>query len=69
MIFLQSRALSLKAQAILLDLGISIYHYEESGRGFTFRGNETARYALRQEHGPQCGRSAESIAQKALLRI
>ncbi|HTH14055.1 MAG TPA: 16S rRNA (cytosine(1402)-N(4))-methyltransferase, partial [Spirochaetia bacterium] len=29
-----------RPQVVLLDLGISVYHYEESGRGFSFRGDE-----------------------------
>lgn len=29
-----------RPDAILFDLGISVYHYERSGRGFTFRGDE-----------------------------
>ena len=29
-----------RPNVILLDLGISVFHYEESGRGFSFRGDE-----------------------------
>jgi 16S rRNA (cytosine1402-N4)-methyltransferase len=30
-----------RPDTILIDLGISMYHYEESGRGFSFRRDET----------------------------
>ncbi len=35
-----SQANSESADAILFDLGISMFHYEESARGFSFRKNE-----------------------------
>jgi 16S rRNA (cytosine1402-N4)-methyltransferase len=34
---------------VLLDLGISIFHYERSGRGFSFRGDEPIDMRLNEE--------------------
>lgn len=46
-----------RPQVILLDLGISVYHYEESGRGFSFRGDEPLDMRL----DPSAGESAEDL--------
>jgi len=42
---------------ILFDLGISVYHYEESGRGFSFRKDE----ALDMRLNPNAGPSAADV--------
>lgn len=42
---------------ILFDLGISVYHYERSGRGFSFRHDE----ALDMRLSPTAGESAEDV--------
>ena len=42
---------------ILFDLGISVYHYERSGRGFSFRHDE----ALDMRLNPNAGESAEDV--------
>lgn len=46
-----------KPDVILLDLGISIFHYELSGRGFSFRTNEPLDMRL----DPHSGESAADI--------
>jgi 16S rRNA (cytosine1402-N4)-methyltransferase len=38
--FAERHAGSEKPDTILIDLGVSMYHYEESGRGFSFRKDE-----------------------------
>lgn len=38
-----------KPDRILLDLGISVFHYEKSGRGFTFQKNESLDMRLNPE--------------------
>ena len=42
---------------ILFDLGISVFHYEKSGRGFSFRYDED----LDMRINPECGESAADI--------
>ena len=42
---------------ILFDLGISVFHYERSGRGFSFRHDE----ALDMRLNPTAGESAEDV--------
>ena len=46
-----------KPDLILLDLGISLFHYEKSGRGFSFRTDEPLDMRL----DPQSGDSAADI--------
>jgi 16S rRNA (cytosine1402-N4)-methyltransferase len=46
-----------KPDIILFDLGISVFHYEKSGRGFSFRNNETLDMRL----DPSAGKSAADI--------
>lgn len=46
-----------KPDVILLDLGISLFHYEQSGRGFSFRTNEPLDMRL----DPNTGSSAADI--------
>lgn len=48
---------SKKPDIILLDLGISLFHYEKSGRGFSFRTDEPLDMRL----DPSSGDSAEDI--------
>jgi len=40
-----------KPNLILFDLGISVYHYEKSGRGFSFRYDEKLDMRLNSEEG------------------
>ncbi len=40
-----------KPDLILFDLGISVYHYEKSGRGFSFRYDEKLDMRLNSEEG------------------
>ncbi len=46
-----------KPDLILFDLGISVYHYERSGRGFSFRHDEELDMRL----NPSAGESAEDL--------
>ena len=46
-----------KPDLILFDLGISVFHYERSGRGFSFRHDEELDMRL----DPSAGESAEDI--------
>ncbi len=44
-----------KPDIILFDLGISVYHYEESGRGFSFRYDEPLDMRLNTNAGESAG--------------
>jgi len=46
-----------RPDTILLDLGVSVFHYERSGRGFSFRKDE----ALDMRIDPTMGRSAAEL--------
>jgi len=46
-----------RPDTILLDLGVSVFHYERSGRGFSFRKDE----ALDMRIDPSSGRSAAEL--------
>ena len=46
-----------KPNLILFDLGISVFHYERSGRGFSFRHDEELDMRL----NPSAGESAEDV--------
>jgi 16S rRNA (cytosine1402-N4)-methyltransferase len=67
--FFAEQGSGLKAQAILLDLGISIYHYEESGRGFTFRGNETLDMRLDKSTGPSAADLLNDSSERAIADL
>ncbi len=67
--FLQSYPLTERPDRILLDLGISSYHYDRSGRGFSFGAPEPLDMRL----SPESGESAADILarrdEKELARI
>ena len=44
-------------ERILMDLGVSMFHFEESGRGFSFRGDEPLDMRL----DPRGGRTAAEL--------
>ncbi|MFQ3547161.1 MAG: 16S rRNA (cytosine(1402)-N(4))-methyltransferase RsmH [Termitinemataceae bacterium] len=48
-----------RPDTILIDLGISLFHYEKSGRGFSFRKQEALDMRLNSSYGPS---AAELIA-------
>jgi 16S rRNA (cytosine1402-N4)-methyltransferase len=52
--------------AILLDLGISTYHYEESGRGFSFRNNEELDMRLDNARGRSAAALLASYSEKEI---
>ncbi|HAK69281.1 MAG TPA: 16S rRNA (cytosine(1402)-N(4))-methyltransferase [Treponema sp.] len=51
---------SRRPDLILFDLGISVFHYERSGRGFSFRHDETLDMRL----NPSAGESAGDVVNK-----
>ena len=58
-----------RPQVVLLDLGISVYHYEESGRGFSFRGDEPLDMRLDPSAGESAADAVNSWSEEELARV
>jgi len=58
-----------RPRVILLDLGISVYHYEESGRGFSFRGDEPLDMRLDPSAGESAAQVVNSWTEEELARL
>jgi 16S rRNA (cytosine1402-N4)-methyltransferase len=58
-----------RPQVVLLDLGISVYHYEESGRGFSFRGDEPLDMRLDPSAGESAADAVNSWPEEELARV
>jgi len=58
-----------RPQVVLLDLGISVYHYEESGRGFSFRGEEPLDMRLDPSAGESAADAVNSWSEEELARV
>ena len=54
---------------ILFDLGISVFHYEESGRGFSFRKDEPLDMRLNPNAGPSAADVVNSWSEQKLADI
>lgn len=54
---------------ILFDLGISVFHYEESGRGFSFRKEEPLDMRLNQNAGPSAAEVVNTWSEKQLADL
>jgi len=60
---------SLRPDVVLLDLGISVYHYEDSGRGFSFRSDEPLDMRLDPLQGDSAADLVNSLGEADLARI
>ena len=58
-----------RPRVVLLDLGISVYHYEESGRGFSFRGDEPLDMRLDPSAGESAADAVNSWPEGELARV
>ncbi len=58
-----------KPDLILFDLGISLFHYEKSGRGFSFRQDEPLDMRLNPDAGPSAGDLVNSLSSAQLADI
>lgn len=58
-----------RPQVVLLDLGISVYHYEESGRGFSFRGDEPLDMRLDPSAGESAADAVNFWTEEELARV
>ncbi|MCR5125213.1 MAG: 16S rRNA (cytosine(1402)-N(4))-methyltransferase RsmH [Treponema sp.] len=54
---------------ILFDLGISVYHYERSGRGFSFRYDEPLDMRLNSEEGESAADIVNSMKEEELANL
>ena len=54
---------------ILFDLGISVYHYEKSGRGFSFRQDEPLDMRLNASEGESAGDIVNGWKEEALANM
>ena len=54
---------------ILFDLGISVYHYERSGRGFSFRYDEPLDMRLDPSAGQSAGDLVNSLREESLANL
>jgi 16S rRNA (cytosine1402-N4)-methyltransferase len=60
---------TLRPEVVLLDLGISVYHYEDSGRGFSFRSDEPLDMRLNPLQGDCAADLVNSLGEVELARI
>jgi len=60
---------SRRPDIILFDLGISVYHYEESGRGFSFRYDEPLDMRLNSEEGESAADLVNTLREEELANI
>jgi len=58
-----------RPQMVLLDLGISVYHYEESGRGFSFKGDEPLDMRLDPSAGESAADAVNFWPEEELARV
>jgi 16S rRNA (cytosine1402-N4)-methyltransferase len=54
---------------VLFDLGISVFHYEESGRGFSFRKNESLDMRLNAHDGLSVSDIVNTYAEDRLANV
>ena len=58
-----------QARALMLDLGVSSYQLDESGRGFTFQHDEPLDMRLDPTHGPTAADLVNDTDEAALARL
>ena len=58
-----------KPDIILFDLGISVYHYEKSGRGFSFRYDEPLDMRLNAENGESAADICNNMREEELANL
>jgi 16S rRNA (cytosine1402-N4)-methyltransferase len=58
-----------RPDTILIDLGISMFHYEKSGRGFSFRKDEPLDMRLDTSSGPDAAALVATLPEKDLADL
>lgn len=67
--FFSQCPLDKRPDGILLDLGISMFHYEASGRGFSFRRDEPLDMRLNPDAGPSAADLVNGLPEEELAKI
>jgi 16S rRNA (cytosine1402-N4)-methyltransferase len=67
--FTQALEKGTKPDTILIDLGISRYHYEKSGRGFSFTTDEPLDMRIDPRRGKSAGDLLRSLSEKDLADL
>ncbi|AEJ19831.1 16S rRNA (cytosine(1402)-N(4))-methyltransferase RsmH [Gracilinema caldarium] len=58
-----------RPDSILIDLGISLFHYEKSGRGFSFRKSEALDMRLDPSFGPSAADLVMQLSERELADL
>lgn len=58
-----------RPDTILIDLGVSVFHYEKSGRGFSFRREEPLDMRIDASSGPSAADLVASMGEKELADL
>jgi len=58
-----------RPDTILMDLGVSLYHYEKSGRGFSFRYDENLDMRIDTSSGLSAGELIQRLSEKDLADL
>ncbi|MDR0387516.1 MAG: 16S rRNA (cytosine(1402)-N(4))-methyltransferase RsmH [Treponema sp.] len=58
-----------RPDTVLIDLGVSFYHYERSGRGFSFRKDEELDMRLDTGHGPSAAELLNRLSERDLADL
>jgi 16S rRNA (cytosine1402-N4)-methyltransferase len=58
-----------RPDSILIDLGISLFHYEKSGRGFSFRRDEALDMRLDPRRGPGAAELIATLGERELADL
>jgi 16S rRNA (cytosine1402-N4)-methyltransferase len=67
--FFERELAALGPERILMDLGVSMFHFEESGRGFSFRSDEPLDMRLDPERGRTAAELLQAAEEGELARI
>lgn len=67
--FFEGYPLEERAHRVLFDLGISVYHYAESGRGFSFLKDEPLDMRINPEQGRPLSQVLAGIGQAELTQV
>jgi 16S rRNA (cytosine1402-N4)-methyltransferase len=58
-----------RPDSILLDLGVSLYHYERGGRGFSFKKDEPLDMRLDKSRAPAAGELVARLSERELADL
>jgi 16S rRNA (cytosine1402-N4)-methyltransferase len=67
--FFEGEAGALRPERILMDLGVSLFHFEQSGRGFSFRAEEPLDMRLDSGRGRTAAELLEEAEEGELERL